>query len=635
MADFYCDVSAIGNEYQAYADIPATWGVPQDGNGKAGPGHSAAVAIATIDCASASASGAGQLSLLGQTVSSTLTGSGATLATNIAAAINAYSTAVIATYSAQLLPLNKLVYARVNPGTSTQVQIMMRIAGVDWNDMVPASAGTWGTAPTMGAFAGGANGPFAYVLDSGTLFGKATLLHGTWFGTASGVTDPGSNDVIHYRTKRGGTNLSQTWTTASTSATNVTWKNRNHLYDNGTIWSGDNGTLSVNLAQTYATGTQVNLAGATSALLSHVSRGYRNLDIAWNAVSTSTTFNLFYQGVGGRYTMSRCGLLQVAANGGALNLANDNGASCNGNVLDFLDNYVFCRLTTRGKIAYSASLYTRTKLNGSQWVVEAASGSLAGIYNMSYTAAERTYVEWIGGSMTDTNGVYGCGNPIVAAASSVSTTIVIDNVLGVVDAAIGWTASGTTISSLMWNAPEGTARGFKNETAQYIVDWKDNGTFPHCGAQNLKGAYWSHRITWNASPNRWNAVTPLKLAMFYRGATAVKTFKLELLTPDATPFYLDEFDVAVSYIDDTGQARTDDCTGTGNRGMQGSATRDSLPTSAASWTLNGVANFSPKKFEVTTLHPVMTGTEVTVRVSLCASRTPTIVFYVSPQVIVS
>ena len=94
MTDFFCDVSAIGNEYQAYNDTP-TWGagstdkpLPQDGNGLAGPGHSASVAIAVINCTSASASGAGQLFVMGQSISATLTGSGSTLASSIVTAIN-------------------------------------------------------------------------------------------------------------------------------------------------------------------------------------------------------------------------------------------------------------------------------------------------------------------------------------------------------------------------------------------------------------------------------------------------------------------------------------------------------------------------------------------------------------------
>ena len=151
MAEFYCDLSAIGAEYDPYADTPTTWAKPQDGNGKAGPGHSAAVAIGTIDCASASASGAGVLAVLGVTVSSTLTGSGATLAANIVAAINAATGATGSSYSALLLPLNRLVFARQMPGTPTLVQIMLRIAGADWNGFNHTTAGTWGATPVMGS----------------------------------------------------------------------------------------------------------------------------------------------------------------------------------------------------------------------------------------------------------------------------------------------------------------------------------------------------------------------------------------------------------------------------------------------------------------------------------------------------
>lgn len=138
MAEFYLDVSAVGNQYQTYADTPTTWGVPQDGNGKAATGG--AVAIATIDCNGATASGTGTVGVLGVTVSSTLNASGAALATAIVTAINASATAVGASFSAALQPLNRLVFARVNPGVSTEVQIMLRIAGTDWNGIAPTRA---------------------------------------------------------------------------------------------------------------------------------------------------------------------------------------------------------------------------------------------------------------------------------------------------------------------------------------------------------------------------------------------------------------------------------------------------------------------------------------------------------------
>lgn len=94
MAEFYLDVSAVGNEYQAYADTPTTWGVPQDGNGKAATGGT--VAIATIDCNGASASGTGTVGVLGVTVSSTLNASGAALATGTITRAKGISIALVA-----------------------------------------------------------------------------------------------------------------------------------------------------------------------------------------------------------------------------------------------------------------------------------------------------------------------------------------------------------------------------------------------------------------------------------------------------------------------------------------------------------------------------------------------------------
>jgi len=233
MAEFYCDISAIGAEYEAYSDTPTTWAKPQDGNGRAGPGHAAAVAIGTINCAAASASGAGTLAILGVTVSSTLTGAGATLAANIVTAINAASGAAGSTYSALLLPLNRLVFARQQPGTATMVQIMLRIAGSDWNGFTHTTAGTWATTPTMGAFAGGADGPFAYLYNTTTVFGRAAGTTGTagpgyglFFVATGSVGDPGVNDVVHVRTRRSGSNLTAaTWST--NGAASATWKARN------------------------------------------------------------------------------------------------------------------------------------------------------------------------------------------------------------------------------------------------------------------------------------------------------------------------------------------------------------------------------------------------------------------------
>jgi hypothetical protein len=247
MANFYLDVSAIGNEYQSYADIPATWGVPQDGNGLAGPGHSASVAIATISCNEASASGTGTLSVLGVTVSSSLNGTGSILATNIADAINASTTAVSASYCSATLGLKYLVYARVNPVLNTEVQIMLRIAGEDWNGITPAHTDITGL--SVVAFTGGANGPFAYWWNTSTVFGKTlasnatTTSYGLLTQFSPGVLNPTADDVVFVRTSRGGVNLNAGYIT-TTNIWQQTAKSRTYVFDDGEVWAGDDGQYS-------------------------------------------------------------------------------------------------------------------------------------------------------------------------------------------------------------------------------------------------------------------------------------------------------------------------------------------------------------------------------------------------------
>ena len=129
---------------------------------------------------------------------------------------------------------------------------------------------------------------------------------------------------------------------------------------------------------------------------------------------------------------------------------------------------------------------------------------------------------------------------------------------------------------------------------------------------------------------------PLKQSIFYRDTAATKTLTLELYVPDATTFYLDEIGLSISYTDSDDVFRNEYMAGTAICGMSKSALpRTALAASAAAWTANGVAGFSSKKLEITTQYAVKQNSEITVRLLLMASRSPSIVFYVSPLVGVS
>lgn len=628
MADFYLDISAVGNEYQAYSDTPGTWAVPQDGNGKAGPGHSAAVAIATIDVAGCSASGTGTIGVLGVTVSSTLNASGAALATAIANAINASATAVTSTYSALLLPLNKLVFARVNPGLNTQVQIMLRISGADWNGMSPTQANV-SPAATIGAFAGGADGPFAYAATTATVFGKTALTYGCWFAASAGPTEPAADDITHVRTRRGGADITMSITTANVTAT---WRNRQFLYDDGTVWVGDNGTFTVNLTNTTSSSQNIVFNTASGGTIGHFSRSKYGLDVRAENTSSSSAYIAFVTpvGNGARAAFVRCKLSELAGNAGAIYLSRN--ASNISYWLDASESLLEYTGGIGAAVFELSSIGTfRFRLNCLRVAVVAASGPIGTVVHASSSTVSGS-IEWIGGEVYDTNGVFRCQNPVSVNSACPNVEVTLDGVGGVTEPAVGFSsAAPNALSKLVWSMTQGPNRGFRYETPTFTTDWKGDGTFPHCGAQNLQGDLWSHRVTWGAVSSVTTAATALRLGYFHRAASAVRTLTCELYVPDSATIYADELEFSIAYQDSSDVWRNE--TFGAVRAMQLAASgRSALASSAKSWTTNGVAAHSAKKIELTTQHAVKQNSEILIRLTLVAPRSPAVTFFVSPEV---
>lgn len=593
MADFYLDTSEIGNAYQAYADTPTTWGVPQDGNGKAGPGHSAAVAIATIDCASASASGAGQLSLLGQTVSSTLTGSGATLATNIAAAINAYATAVIATYSQALLPLNKLVYARVNPGLTTQVQVMMRIAGVDWNGMTPASAGTWGTAPTMGAFAGGANGPFAYFFNAPTVFGKTVGTYGLMFYKPGSVTEPGATDIINVRTMRSSANLTVTATTAGFSITAPTATQRNFVYDNGTVWSGDSGVFTLDFSMTTSGATNVmrlppgihkcasqynfnfnvNLVGAGSSL-------------TLSSVNSTSNVATVYQGVkfseGGSTPTTSSGLI-VSGNAGS--------GFAQGEFNQCWMSYAAPRVLVAG--AYCSN--TNTKFNKCKFSAATMSGKWTGFINATNAGSgSGEFIVEMRGCEFDATNAFKADAPVVGTLAN--GRIVLDSITNLDFSVAGFTPSIQFPSATFLYVDASENRQFRYESKTHIVDWQNNGAYPTLTAMLPSGVLWSQRVLWQTVISPSHTVAALKTALYYKDGDGTKTVTWEFLIPNTFSPTKADMAMMLRYQDVSGVIQHATTQYDWATLIQGTA--PAVDTSTAAWA-SIPSGFVKRKFSVT------------------------------------
>lgn len=631
MADFYCDISAIGNEYQAYADTPTTWGVPQDGNGKAGPGHSAAVAIATIDCTSAAGDGAQTLSILGVSVSNTSTGSGATLAASLVTSINGTTTATTATYCQARLPLNRLIFARQKPDELAKVQIMLRIAGTEWNG-VPTTHAGFTTGPTITDFAGGADGPFAYMANNATIFGKTYGNYGLMFQASAGSTEPSvTTDAIYVRTRRYGVDLNYSMT-ISASLT-FTWKNRNYIFDDGTIWTGDDGRLTANITVSGSYTVEMNVASSGFVGMYPAKQG--GFEVVAAVTNSGGALALFSAGGdNAAFVFNKSRFIESPSNAsGGLRVSSDMWSARNNWMQWITDSFIQHRSTSKQLAVYGGASNGNICLNGTVVEVVAATTQIGAVVNLS-NSSNYGKIEWIGGEIRDSNGVYKCVSPIVLNASINNTDVIVDGVLGVMDMALGLAASATNKTRLWWNSPEGPNKAFRFETAQSVVDWKGDGTFPHCGAQNIQGDYWSQRVTWGSIPSYKQSVTPLKLSHNFRDTAAIKTFDVEIYAPDATTIYDDEIQATVTYMDSTDVWRIESSNCTPGKQFLASG-RTAIATSSKSWTANGVASYSAKKLSVTTDYAIKTDSEVIIALSLLASRGSPIVIYVSPEPTVS
>lgn len=635
MADFYCDISAIGNEYQAYADTP-TWGalttdkpLPQDGNGKAGPGHTAAVAIGTIDCTAASASGAAVLGLFGATISSTLTGSGSTLATNIVAAINACTAATTSTYSALLLPIKYFVFARVDPADANIVQIAHRIAGVDWNGMVCTTAGTWGTAPTMGAFAGGADGPLAYVYNVASVFGKAVTTgpsYGCWFVTSAAVTAHGTNDTVYIRSMRSAANLHAGYF-ESTASIAANWITSNFVVDNGTIWAGDDGILGVSF---FITGTNATITtgfyATNTAPISLVAMRKYGCEFTFGGTTTAAvnTFTLFSTP---NAASGRCRANHI-------NFKTDVRSSVNFRMkmiylygygasswnIDLRNNLIEVPYVLYGVIWFDGiATNTNTLLSGLEFLVSTAAGAIGAPIVVASSAATGI-ISWVGGGISDSLGVYSCSNPVSGGGAWGYHTYLY-GVYGISDPSISFNPGAAPSASLSWTAYEGAFVGYRYADPTISIDWKNNASFPYdAAAVNLKNQPWALRVTWPSISRTGVAVRGPKLARFYRGTEQALTVAVDLYVADAMAIQYRDIPVNFSYTSSDGAQRVETSL----------LTPVALPASTATWVANGVLNYSPVKVAFTTLYAVKNESEIMVEVFFARQYTGAV--YVSPEV---
>lgn len=540
MAEFYLDCSAVGVEYAAYADTitAGNWGLPQDGNGRAALASSAAVAIASIDFAGVSCTGTGTVGLLGVTVSSTLNASGSALATAVVTAINASATTVTTTglyslpRSAGQQALNRLVWARVDPGLNTRVQVMMRIAGTDWNGETFTTANLTGT-PTVVAFAGGANGPFAYLFNAGaTVFGRTAGNYGIMSATQVAASlDPGlTNDIIHVRSRRGASDITVTYGNVNLTVTTPTARVRSLLVDNGAIWSGDDGTFTFDFVTTTAFPSIS--AGGASSTLRWAARKRNGFAVRFTGGSGGMTI----QNGGGSYEFCNVRFVEVSATSRIFMLVNLNTIASN-----FIDcTFEFSGARSWGSLGGSSWLYSQ-RFTRCDFIWNGIGADVSGIITATSTWGAGGATEIVFSNcnfVVDGGGTFRVVSPISGGNTWVSQypiRISFEQCSGLSNMSAGMPPppSGPQAGrgAFFWD-DIGNDRQFRYETHEYTIDWLGPGSQPYYAAQLPTGNQISHRVTWEAA--RMFATRACRVARYgihYKDTAATKTVTLELLVP--------------------------------------------------------------------------------------------------------
>lgn len=640
MANFYLDVSAVGDEYQAYS-ASMTWGalssdkpLPMDGNGLAGPGHTAAVAIAEIQIGTLP-SDTNALVIAGATITAKTAVSaknqfaiGASIAacvTNIVALINTFGTglnqcdaATGSGASAALLPLPYFVFARVKPGATDTVQIATRFAGTTLSHAVNSAMAishTFGTAPTITQFSGGADGPFAYLVTNGTPFGKTAKNYGLMTPTKAGTkTDPGLvTDAIYVRTKRGGSNLSVTMTEA---AGYYTWTlapaltNRQFVFDDGTIWTGDDGELLL------TTSSAAGITGGPATLNGVVAT------ISFSSIS-GRKFRIYFASLTGPYGFS----IRPVQNGVILFegvTLEEAPGSINGvfventNVMAITIRFNDCKwITKSGRILahFQNNASSKFQYVDCEFEYFGLTANVSGIVSANGVGGDQS-AEFIGCKFYDRNGVYSVVNPITGATGhQTPQKIIFDGCSGIDAIASGWTKQINDYNrQLVWEN-YGPYRDWRIETGSWLAEWRYGQNQPTLTSELPNGTKWSAKVLLRSSMVWGLPQRPLKITGLYRAASAVKTVTVDFLAQQA--FTKSQVGFVIAYTDENNVIQYESTLKSYGEFVAGTVAN--CASGSGAWVLNGQTGFTAYKCALTTAHQIKINTEFVVYVLACGT----------------
>lgn len=247
---------AMTGKYAMPANIPITWGVPQEGDGTAATAATASATVA-IDLSAATAAAGATFSVMGAVLTCVASGAtaaqfdagaGAALVASLVAAINRVTntSTVAAQATGWATPkVQNAVYARVGSPTTT-LNIMTRAGSATYNASTVATSGFTGGTFGPYTFGGGSGGCWGHLINTVQTMWPSALAagsYGVWGVVTSaplaGTAVAGStvDRVVVRANKRIVCNTSfslgfSAWAGSLTTALV-------HEIDDSTVWTGD------------------------------------------------------------------------------------------------------------------------------------------------------------------------------------------------------------------------------------------------------------------------------------------------------------------------------------------------------------------------------------------------------------
>lgn len=639
MSNYYIHHGA----YPAYSATP-TWGVSQDGDGTDLGLSTPAIASIVLNSVAVATN---TLTIAGATLTAVASGAGfnqfnvgATLdiqANNIASAINSFATSVTNSgTNAVNTQLRDWLYAR-GPSTgapSGTVELMTRVGSVQFNyatnSNVFITSSGWTSAPTITQFTGGISGVSGYFINMDTMF-PSIKTGGNYgfliYGHGPSSIVPGPGDTIYVRTKASGVDISCTNTNFNNNSINlrqfssVASNPTKVIFDDGTIWSGDNGVFK--FSKTYSSGSMTIFQNANTYISflgkdrSDLGAGKKNFKIVDESnvganyyINWSATVSCFYRDIEfsdehtGSYVTSSCMYL----NGSSINLSMNNPTTfynCTFRVNNSAANgYGFLRHS----FSYPINLYFK-KCDFYFTSQTVANGGL--LTDNTTSAGTNTALVF---DMCTFHGLFNGANKLLSTSgagqsSKFPATYLIKNCHGI-DAvsgtfgyyAHGGTATGTATSVDVWGKfiaiNNNRLTYFENGLGYYILQNLDGG-YPTLYSQDMSGNYFSCLISPSSrSTECISAFNPFYVTEFSKFNTlsdGSRTLTFEfLIDQNYTTISTETLAIEVSYINTSGVQEY--YSSKANLGLGVSLTSSSVGWSSTVYVINSIAhNYDKKK----------------------------------------